>query len=204
NGILVAPQALEERKIASADIRAEIAKERERLMTALGTEAPKMAPDACALSQTWLEHWMEQAEEGHQPDHIAAARDGYMKAIPDCVGKPMAPMALPGPFTIYFDFNSADVNEAGMKIVADIVAAVKGYKPPMMTISGNTDTVGSNDYNDRLARMRAANVRQAVMGGGGNAPMSISAYGEDKPAVKTPDNTREGKNRRVEVTFSPH
>ncbi|MDK9722622.1 MAG: hypothetical protein OEL53_15715 [Rhodospirillales bacterium] len=35
---------------------------------------------------------MERQEEGHQPDHIAMVKAGYMKDIPDCVakGKPAA------------------------------------------------------------------------------------------------------------------
>ena len=42
---------------------------------------PNMAPHMSARAQAQFDCWVEQAEEGHQTDHIAACRTGFLNAM---------------------------------------------------------------------------------------------------------------------------
>ena len=173
------------------------------LTGALKTNAPQVAPDACARAQTWFEHWMEQAEEGHQPDHIATARAGFDKAMPECKGdtKPMAkPMPnMPGSYIIYFDHNSAEITSES-KFVLGIAASVgKGAHASRANLIGHTDSSGNAAYNTALSQKRAQAVAKAL--GALGMPTTQSSMGETHLEVNTGDGVREGKNRRVEIIF---
>lgn len=204
-GQAVAPQPPAERKLKRdvADIKAG----HDKLMAALGAGAQKSTPDACALAQTWLEHWMEQSEEGWQDNDIKMARTGFEENMPKCMAAPMAapapaPMANPGPFDVYFDFNGKTLTKEAQATVKKIIDASKAYMPTAVTLTGHTDTSGSDKYNEALAKARVDAVAAALQKGGVVGKVGIAAFGETKPRVATGDNVKEGKNRRVEVGFS--
>ena len=182
------------------------------LSTALKTNAPQVAPDACARAQAWFEHWMEQSEEGYQSDHLAMARDGYEKAIPDCKATmamakpaPMAkdmPAALPEPFIVYFTHDSFDLSSANLDLIKRAAAAAKASKATRLVLIGHTDRSGSSDYNQGLSRARVVAVGNALMEAGVARNMvKKSSAGETSPQVATDDGKRERMNRRVEVVF---
>jgi OOP family OmpA-OmpF porin len=69
-----------------------------------------------------------------------------------------------------------------------------------ITISGHTDTSASNAYNEALSLRRSKRVRQDLINLGVPAEnIRISAEGEYRLLVSTPDGTREVRNRRVEI-----
>lgn len=69
-------------------------------------------------------------------------------------------------------------------------------------VTGYTDTLGSDDDNDRLSQKRAEEVL-GVLAQQGIDPNMLSAVGrgERDLRVQTPDSTREPANRRVVVTI---
>lgn len=174
------------------------------LAKALGTNAPQAAPDACARAQTWLEHWMEQSEEGHQPDHIAAARAGFEEALPECAGdKPMMakPAMKPAPLIVYFGFDSSDVSSAAMSQIQAAIGKAKKAGVKQATVIGHTDTSGSAEYNMMLSKKRAEAVSHALMVGGIGTKISSSHAGETSLMEATDDGVKNRLNRRVEVVF---
>jgi OOP family OmpA-OmpF porin len=208
------PQKLEERRFGDAKVVPEIKSARDRLVAALATNAPKDNPDACALAQTWFEHWMEQQEEGHQPDHIAMAKDGYLKAIPMCVVKvaapapaPMAPAPAPvakvvKTFTVYFDHDKTAITPAAQAILADAAKSARELSPTNVFVVGHADTSGAAAYNEKLAAKRAKAVAEALSKiGVASRVLDVKAKGETTLAVKTADNKKEPRNRRVEIQF---
>lgn len=178
-----------------------------QLASRLATNAPKTAPDACAKAQTWLEHWMEQSEEGHQPDHIAMAREGYETAVVNCKGempmaKPMAQPGLPEPVVIYFAHDSFAISSANRALIEQAAAAAKKAKADSVMLIGHTDRSGSDSYNMGLSRARVAAVGNAIMEAGLDRSMVKKNYaGETSPQVSTQDGVRERMNRRVEIVF---
>ncbi|MEG3619116.1 OmpA family protein [Magnetovibrio sp. PR-2] len=172
------------------------------LTKALGTNAPQVNSDACARAQTFLEHWMEQSEEGHQPDHIAAAKTSFETALPDCVGeKPVMAKPELKPLIVYFAFDSAEVSSGAMSQVKVAVEAAKKAGVKQATVIGHTDTSGNADYNMMLSQKRAEAVAKALMVQGIGTQISSSHAGETSPMEATDDGVKSRLNRRVEVVF---
>lgn len=174
-----------------------------RLSRALAGNAPSRSPDACALSQVWLEHWMEQSAEGHQPADITSARSAYEQAIPDCVAGPAPAPMVHGPdgFVVYFDFNSAQLSATGAAVVADAVKYLKAHAGKSISLTGHTDRSGDSAYNARLAAQRVAAVRAAFTAAGVDAVNSSAGHGENRPSVMTADGVKQAENRRVEINI---
>jgi len=187
----------------------DIAQSYETLSAALKTNAPQVTPDACALSQTWFEHWMEQSAEGHQPTHVTAARSEFEKAMPNCKGEVAAmpapapmPSAMSASFLIYFDHNSSDLTKNGKLITAIASRVGMNAYASRAVLVGHTDSSGASAYNVALSQKRAQTVADAMLANGFPAAEVRSAHaGEKDLMVKTGDGVREGKNRRVEIRF---
>lgn len=107
------------------------------------------------------------------------------------------------PVTYVLQFKSggtalvAESEEEFRKLVADL----RSRPAPDVTIDGHADTVGRDALNDKLSRQRAESIAEQVRTQGVETlDLVIEYHGKRKPAVKTPDNTPELRNRRVEVT----
>jgi outer membrane protein OmpA-like peptidoglycan-associated protein len=84
--------------------------------------------------------------------------------------------------------------------VAGIVAAHPGLK---MEIEGHTDSVGSEDYNQRLSERRADSVRAYLSQQGiGQAIVGTSGFGESQPVATNGTAAGRQQNRRVELVVS--
>jgi outer membrane protein OmpA-like peptidoglycan-associated protein len=73
-------------------------------------------------------------------------------------------------------------------------------KVPDLVVVGHTDAVGSDQFNDELARKRADAVRAALVRRG-IAGTDVVAIGRGKREllIPTPDGVAEPRNRRVEI-----
>ncbi len=109
-------------------------------------------------------------------------------------------VALPAPFIVYFGFNKSDLDADAKATVADAAKAIKNYKVTKVIVEGNTDTMGTTAFNQTLSEMRATTVDQALVGLGiPSNQQTMKAFGETHLKVATPDQTKEAKNRRVEI-----
>lgn len=63
-------------------------------------------------------------------------------------------------------------------------------------VAGYTDTVGSREYNLNLSDARAASIASWMRAHDIRVPVCSQGFGEDVPAVETPDETPEPANRR--------
>lgn len=187
---------------------AEIGSGYQRLSTALAAGAAKVAPEACARSQAWFEHWMEQSEEGHQPDDIAWTRAEFLKAVPDCAvaptPKPVAQANQSGEqvWRIFFPFDKSTLSNEAKTFVDRIVAAYGNQKPNAVTVTGHADASGTNQYNQVLSERRANAVVKALADKG--VPSTVvkeQAVGESNLPKPTADGVKEPENRQVTVTF---
>lgn len=108
----------------------------------------------------------------------------------------------PQSFQLYFKSGTAELTDESAAAVPDIIAAFRARDIPNAAVIGHTDTVGGADGNYRLALRRARVMRdQLIDAGMEEDKVSATSHGERDPVVKTPDNTPEEKNRRVEVTL---
>lgn len=70
------------------------------------------------------------------------------------------------------------------------------------SIIGHTDTVGKADANTALALRRAISVARMIKARGLKVvALTVESHGESNPLVKTPDETAEPRNRRVEISL---
>lgn len=204
----------------------EITAARARLVSALDKGAGERWPHAAAKAQVGLDCWIEQQEENWQFDHIAKCRGEFEGAITeidkafavseaaaDTHAIPAVAMqdgathgGLSGPksFLILFDFDSAAITADSLPALEGIADAAKGGETVRLIVSGHTDRAGPEAFNQRLSWQRAEAVSQALIERGVAADrIGISAHGERRLRISTPDGMREPRNRRVEVTVGP-
>ncbi len=212
-GESVGPQPLEERGLPES-AKGDLAKARLQLVNKLWKGATEVTPAAAARAQAMFDCWMQEQEENNQPAHIAACRTEYEKAYAllgtpapkvskPAMEKPAKQMVkLPFPYHVYFATDSADLDGAAMTVVKQAFADFNLHKPTTVELSGHADTVGNAKYNEGLARHRAIAVRNELIKLGMLRETVVrTSFGENQPAVKTPDNTEEEFNRVVKITF---
>jgi len=107
----------------------------------------------------------------------------------------------PKTYTLYFISDSDQLTEASRAEFEDVFKEIARRKAAEVVVTGDTDTVGSLEYNDALSLKRAEAVRQLFIARGLPADAVIAAgRGERELLVATADEVAEAKNRRVEIT----
>jgi len=103
-------------------------------------------------------------------------------------------------FTLYFNEASDDLTQESRAELDHMLADVAKRPVRDIVIVGHTDAVGTDQYNDALAKKRAERVK-AMLVERGIAAGDIDAIGRGKRdlLVPTPDGIAEPKNRRVEI-----
>jgi len=103
-------------------------------------------------------------------------------------------------FTLYFVEGSDELTEDSKRVLESVFADLQQRKVPDVLVVGHTDTVGTDQFNDALARQRAEKIRAALIARG-IAPADVVAIGRGKREllVQTPDGVAEPRNRRVEI-----
>jgi outer membrane protein OmpA-like peptidoglycan-associated protein len=88
------------------------------------------------------------------------------------------------------------------KTLKAIAAASKIGKEVRLVVSGHSDRAGPKGYNLVLSQLRAVSIENALLRHGvPHDLIAITASGETRPRVATPDGIREPLNRRVEITM---
>lgn len=113
--------------------------------------------------------------------------------------------SLPEPprhFNLYFRTDTSDLTPESRAILPDILSAVAARKVPEVTVIGHTDTTGAAPSNYRLGLERAEAVKTLLIKAGlDDRLVEIESHGERNLLRKTPDDTAEPRNRRVEITI---
>jgi outer membrane protein OmpA-like peptidoglycan-associated protein len=108
--------------------------------------------------------------------------------------------AAPKHFTLYFRFESDELTDESRALVLDIQNEVKERAMPDIVVVGHTDTMGTPNANFDLGLKRATSVRDLLTQAGLDAStIEVTSLGEADLLVKTPDETPEPRNRRVEI-----
>jgi outer membrane protein OmpA-like peptidoglycan-associated protein len=103
-------------------------------------------------------------------------------------------------FTVFFDWNRANITPEAQQIVEAAAATYKAGPPTAVQVTGHTDTSGSAAYNQKLS-VRRANVVAAALAQAGvpQSAMNVTGVGENDLKVPTPNGVREPQNRRTEI-----
>jgi iron complex outermembrane receptor protein len=115
----------------------------------------------------------------------------------------VAPAPAPSSYLVFFDFNKSDLTPEAVTIVDRAAKNAGPAKATQLTVTGHTDTVGSDAYNMRLSRRRAESVAAQLEKDGIPAnEIEIVAKGKHDLLVPTRDGVREPQNRRVQIVYS--
>jgi peptidoglycan-associated lipoprotein len=108
---------------------------------------------------------------------------------------------LPMRFMLYFETGTAQLTLASQALIPHVLDAVRSRPAADVSVIGHTDTVGSDESNEKLGLERAQAVAEIITKAGLKAhSLTVTSHGERNLLFPTPDNTPEPKNRRVEIT----
>ncbi len=104
---------------------------------------------------------------------------------------------------VYFDFDSSEIDQQYVPVVAAHAAYLVKYPTARVRLEGHTDERGSREYNIGLGERRAQTVRRALLVQGvAEAQITTVSYGEERPAVAGSDEAANAQNRRVEFVYA--
>jgi outer membrane protein OmpA-like peptidoglycan-associated protein len=135
----------------------------------------------------------------YEPTHEMAAPAAY---TPPPAQAPMAPAPVAHSYMVFFDFNKSDLTSDAISIVDQAARNAAPAKATEITVTGHTDTVGSDAYNMRLSRRRAEAVAsQLEKDGIPSSEIELVAKGKHDLLVPTKDGVKEPQNRRVTIVY---
>jgi outer membrane protein OmpA-like peptidoglycan-associated protein len=117
---------------------------------------------------------------------------------------PPPPPAPPPPpvktFIVFFDFDKSNITPEADSVVSEAVKTAKEGGTVKMLITGHTDTVGSDSYNQGLSVRRANAVKtDMVQKGMDGSEIAIEGKSFHDPLVATGPGVREPQNRRAVI-----
>jgi peptidoglycan-associated lipoprotein len=103
---------------------------------------------------------------------------------------------LNGPVA-YFEFDRADLTSEDQQKLQVLAQELKAHPTAKIVISGNTDEVGTEEYNLALGQRRAQVARTYLVNLGiSPTRLDTVSYGEERPADPGHDAAAHAKNRR--------
>lgn len=102
----------------------------------------------------------------------------------------------------HFDFDKSDLKAGDKRELDDAAAKLKNMKVDSISVTGHTDSVGTDTYNQGLSERRAAAVKSYLVDKGvSSGVIQTQGKGESQPVAD--NKTAEGRamNRRVDIEF---
>jgi len=102
---------------------------------------------------------------------------------------------------VNFDFDKSAIRNADIAELQKAVDFVKKYPGYRISIEGHTDSMGTEQYNQRLSERRAAAVKAYLLKHGVADGVRIKSawYGESRPIADNSTEQGRFENRRVEI-----
>ncbi|WP_044871718.1 OmpA family protein [Pseudomonas sp. LFM046] len=103
---------------------------------------------------------------------------------------------------LLFSFDSAKLDPADEAKLDDVATRLKNEAPnAKLTVTGHTDSVGSDKYNQKLSERRAQAVADYLVRSGipASSIVSVNGAGESQPVADNATKDGRAMNRRVEI-----
>ena len=177
--------------------RAEKAKrEAEQARLAAAAEVEKAARAKAEAEQARL----AAAAEAERAARARAEADQLMRELSDLKAKQTERGIVLTIGDVLFAFGKADLSPNAYRSVEKLAAFLIKYPNRNVLIEGHTDSVGSDDYNLGLSRLRSESVKTKLIGDGIDAArITTVGYGKKYPAFPNDTEANRAQNRRVEV-----
>ena len=99
---------------------------------------------------------------------------------------------------VSFETNSATLTSGSRTILDPVAANLKTYPELQIELQGHTDSVGADQYNQRLSQRRADAVREYLLAQGVSSSQIVAhGYGESQPIADNAIPEGRAQNRRV-------
>jgi outer membrane protein OmpA-like peptidoglycan-associated protein len=104
---------------------------------------------------------------------------------------------------VLFDFGKATLRPGAREKLAKIAGIVLAHPGLRLEIEGHTDSIGSDEFNQKLSEQRASVVREYLSSQGipGESVMA-RGFGESRPVASNDNAAGRQQNRRVELVVS--
>jgi outer membrane protein OmpA-like peptidoglycan-associated protein len=100
---------------------------------------------------------------------------------------------------IFFETDSYELQERSLTELDKVVDYLEGSSGLKIEISGHTDDVGTQNYNQQLSLKRAEAVYSYLTSQGiADDTLSFKGYGQSQPAFPNDSDENRSKNRRIE------
>jgi OmpA-OmpF porin, OOP family len=107
---------------------------------------------------------------------------------------------VPGPFTMFFLLGTDELTPASRAAFEEVRREVASWAVTQVVVTGHTDRLGQENFNDALARKRAETVAARLVSAGvARERIEVAARGEREPLIQTAAGVAEPRNRRVEI-----
>lgn len=108
------------------------------------------------------------------------------------------------PGNITFATDKANIDNRFLPVLNDVALVVNKYQKTTLQVEGHTDSVGSDDLNQRLSESRANSVKQYLTQVGVDSRrITTLGMGEYRPMGNNDEADGRQKNRRVELKIVP-
>lgn len=108
------------------------------------------------------------------------------------------------PDGVTFDFGKANLKPQFYSALDQVAASMSEYNQTIVEISGHTDSVGSDEANQRLSEQRAGSVSTYLAGKGlMRERFEVVGMGERYPVASNDSDSGRAVNRRVEIRVVP-
>jgi len=142
---------------------------------------------------------MDKAAADKAAMNKAAADKAAMdKAAMDAAARASA--MKPSTNSVYFAFDSAKIDDAGINILTAYAAFLKKNTDIRITVEGNCDERGSREYNLALGEERAKSVRDVLIANGvDSSRVDTVSYGEERPVCSRNGEACWAQNRHGDI-----
>jgi outer membrane protein OmpA-like peptidoglycan-associated protein len=108
--------------------------------------------------------------------------------------------ALPVTFRLYFETGTANLTQQSKADFQNVLTTLRARGPSAVSVIGHTDTEGKSSWNEQIGLKRAKAIAELFKKEGIQViELVVTSHGESNLLVKTPDDTPEPRNRRVEI-----
>lgn len=165
------------------------------------------AKELCAIQPgSPTPHVLEQiGPRGRTPDRLVVRCDAPVKPVvaPAPVQVPPPPLS-PEKVLLHgdalFDFDKADLKPAGRQALDEVIRKTDGKHFRVVQVSGYTDSIGSESYNNALSLRRARTVVTYLRVRGMSADrFVVDGFGKSNPVASNATDAGRAQNRRVEL-----
>jgi outer membrane protein OmpA-like peptidoglycan-associated protein len=104
---------------------------------------------------------------------------------------------------VLFDFNKYTLKPAAREKMAKVAGILLAYPGLKIQLEGHTDSIGTDEYNQKLSEQRAGSVRDYLASQGvPSNTMTAVGFGKADPVASNSTDAGRQRNRRVEMVVS--